>query len=188
MNELEFPIGISLGDKFKLLRDQEGLSQRQLCEMVDIPQSTLKSLESGRNKTIGVDILAKVVRHPRFIKYAIWLLVDELTDDQAEEALEFVKDLKSSELRDPSGSEAYEQGFREYAPQKPYKNKFKPGTHQYNRYEAGWSQALKKGPSVTGASHFGIDDDEQEETLAELEDRKKKNAKTKAYRQQSKGH
>ena len=94
---MDFPIGMSLSDKFKLLRKAEGLSQRAFCEIVDVPASTLANLEKGRNKSISVDFLAQVVKHPRFSKYSIWLLVDELTEDQAAEALEFAKSLSTSD-------------------------------------------------------------------------------------------
>jgi transcriptional regulator with XRE-family HTH domain len=94
---LNFPIGISIGDKFKLLREKEGLSQRAFCTIVDMSPSTLANIESGRNKSVSVDVLAQVVKHPRFSKYSIWLLVDELTEDQAAEALEFAKSLSTSD-------------------------------------------------------------------------------------------
>ncbi len=85
-----------LGDKFKLLRKKEDLSQRAFCELVGVPPATLANLEKGRNKSISVDFLSQVVKHPRFTKYAIWLLVDELTNDQLEETVRFARQLSST--------------------------------------------------------------------------------------------
>lgn len=94
------PIGISLPDKFRLLRKIEGLSQQAFCDLVGIPQSTIASLEKGRNKTIGVNILTKICDHPRFTKYSIWLMIDELTDEQVDEMLAFLEQLKAAERRE----------------------------------------------------------------------------------------
>lgn len=94
---MDLPIGLEIKDKFRLLRKRESLSQQQLCDLTGVPQSTYSHIESGRNKTIGVDVLSKIVSHPRFFPYAMWLLVDELTEDQAQETLSFLRALKESE-------------------------------------------------------------------------------------------
>lgn len=90
------PIGIPLQDKFKLLRKIEGLSQQAFCDLIGIPQSTFASVEKGRNKTIGVNILTKICDHPRFTKYTIWLMIDDITDSQVDEMLASLEQLRAS--------------------------------------------------------------------------------------------
>ena len=91
---MNLPIGIPLRDKLKLLRKMEGVSQQELCNLTGVPQSTLANIEKGRNKTIGVDVLSKIVSHPRFLPYAMWLLVDDLTEEQAQATLDYLRTLK----------------------------------------------------------------------------------------------
>lgn len=91
---MHFPIDIPLGDKLKLLRKAENLSLRAMCELVDVPRSTLANVESGRNKGgIGSDALQQIISHPRFVKYAIWLMFDQITEAQAQDAMDFLKSL-----------------------------------------------------------------------------------------------
>jgi len=91
---LNLPMGLSIGDKFKLLRKHEGLSQRALCEMAGIQQGTLANVENGRNKGMSTEILGKIVSHPRFFPYAMWLLVDELSEEQALGTLNYLQELQ----------------------------------------------------------------------------------------------
>ncbi|WP_159266988.1 helix-turn-helix transcriptional regulator [Zhongshania aliphaticivorans] len=90
---MNFSIEMTLRDKLKLLRKAEGLSQQELCDLVDVPQSTLAKIENGRNKSTSVDFLNKISSHPRLVKYAIWLMFDQITEAQALDALEFLKSL-----------------------------------------------------------------------------------------------
>jgi len=90
---LDFLIDIPLGDKLKLLRSEESLSLRQFSELVGVSKSTLGHLESGRNKEIGSESLLKIISHPRFVKYAIWLMFDQITEAQAQDAIDFLKSL-----------------------------------------------------------------------------------------------
>lgn len=86
-----------MADKFKLLREIEGdLSQRQFGELVGIPQGTIANIEKGRNKSTSAEVLAKIVRHPRFFPYAMWLLVDELTEEQAADTLRYLNSLQEN--------------------------------------------------------------------------------------------
>lgn len=88
---LDFPIDLPLGDKLKLLRKAENISLRDLCDLTNVPRTTISNVESGRNKSLGSDSLKKIVSHPRFVKYAVWLLFDQITEEQAQEALDFLR-------------------------------------------------------------------------------------------------
>lgn len=94
---MELPIGLTLGDKFKLLRKEEGLSQRAFCEIVGIPQTTLAGVETGKNKGINSELLGKIASNPRFFPYSMWLLVDELSPEQSQQILDFLTTVKAPE-------------------------------------------------------------------------------------------
>ncbi|HAG0017077.1 TPA: helix-turn-helix transcriptional regulator [Salmonella enterica] len=63
-------------EKIKLVRVAEGLSQRQFCQIIDLPLSTLRKYEI--NSSIpSIQNLMKITKNPRFKKYALWLTTDE---------------------------------------------------------------------------------------------------------------
>lgn len=64
------------GEKIRAIRDAEGLSRQQFFELTGIPAGTQKHYEMGRHKSIGSEILFKITTHPRFQKYALWLMTD----------------------------------------------------------------------------------------------------------------
>lgn len=86
---LNFPIGLSLSDKFKLLRDQENLSQRALAVKIDIPPTTIAGIETGKGTVISGEIFNKFVESDDLAKYAFWLLNDNIDDETIDEMLAF---------------------------------------------------------------------------------------------------
>ena len=66
----------SLGAKIRLIREEEGLTRAQLAEMLDVPYGTLNTYEMK-----GIQITEKFMviftNHPRFEKYALWLMTDK---------------------------------------------------------------------------------------------------------------
>lgn len=64
---------MSYADRLKAIRATEGLTQIQLSELVGIPHSTLKKLETNRF-SLGMDSIQKITAHPRFTKYTLWLI------------------------------------------------------------------------------------------------------------------
>lgn len=92
---MNLPTGQSLGEKIKTLRNIEGdLSQKKLGDLVGISQGTIASIEAGKSKTLGVDALSKIIKHPRFYPYTMWLIDDDLTEEQAADTVRFLSDLK----------------------------------------------------------------------------------------------
>ncbi|EOZ4927002.1 TPA: helix-turn-helix transcriptional regulator [Raoultella ornithinolytica] len=67
---------MKLSEKIKAIRMAEGLSQNQLCEIIDLPRSTLSKYESGLFEP-GGNALIKYTSHPRFQKYTLWLMTDK---------------------------------------------------------------------------------------------------------------
>ncbi|EHH4143526.1 helix-turn-helix transcriptional regulator [Escherichia coli] len=66
----------SIGEKIRLIRDAEGLSRSQFFDLTGVPASTQKQYETGRRDGVGSEILLKITTHPRFQKYALWLMTD----------------------------------------------------------------------------------------------------------------
>lgn len=86
---MNFPIGLSLADKIKLLREWEELSVRGLESKSGIPRSTISNMETGKTKTINTDIFNRFVEHDELAKYAFWLLKDDIDDKTIDEMLAF---------------------------------------------------------------------------------------------------
>lgn len=70
-----------IGEKLKLIRESERLSQKQMAEITGITYSSLVQYEQGRSKP-GLEATVKIFRHPDFRKYRDWFMFDE-TNPQA---------------------------------------------------------------------------------------------------------
>lgn len=66
----------SLGKKIREVRDCEGLTREEFSSLTGVAAATLKQYESGRRESISSEILLKITQHPRFQKYALWLMTD----------------------------------------------------------------------------------------------------------------
>ncbi len=66
----------SMGEKFRLIRNAEGMTRQQFADAVGLSYNTVTNYETrGKQATEGV--LVKVATNPRFKKYALWLLTDD---------------------------------------------------------------------------------------------------------------
>ncbi|WP_338511354.1 helix-turn-helix transcriptional regulator [Erwinia aphidicola] len=70
----------SLGKKIRELRDSEGLTREEFSNLTGVAAATLKQYESGRRESISSEILLKITQHPRFQKYALWLMTDTTSE------------------------------------------------------------------------------------------------------------
>lgn len=68
---------MELSEKLKVIRQAEGLTQRELCDATGIKLSTWKSYELQRRKEVSSLELLKITGHPQFKKYTLWLMCDE---------------------------------------------------------------------------------------------------------------
>jgi transcriptional regulator with XRE-family HTH domain len=66
---------VSLGEKFKLIRNSLALSQADFADLVDISISSYKKYEA-EFQGVGTPALQKIASHPDCLKYALWLLTD----------------------------------------------------------------------------------------------------------------
>jgi len=72
---------MELGLKLKEVRLTERLTQAEICEMTGIYLNTWKGYEYGRSKSVSSVELLKITMHPRFKKYALWLVTDEVAPE-----------------------------------------------------------------------------------------------------------
>lgn len=73
-------MSIDIAEKIKLIRESERLNRREFSELVNIPYSTLSSYET-RTKGMSMDSAMKILSHPRFIKYTMWLMTGEIAPE-----------------------------------------------------------------------------------------------------------
>lgn len=67
---------MSIGEKIKVMRKSEMLTQKQLSDLVGIPAGTLIHYEQGKSKP-GADALIKLLNPQRFRKYRDWFMFNE---------------------------------------------------------------------------------------------------------------
>jgi transcriptional regulator with XRE-family HTH domain len=72
---------MDLGSKLKEVRLTERLTQSEICELTGVKIETWKGYEYGRSKSVSSIELLKVTMHPRFKKYALWLVTDEVAPE-----------------------------------------------------------------------------------------------------------
>lgn len=68
---------MELGQKLKEVRLTERLTQLEICEIAGIKIETWKGYEYGRRASVSSVELLKITKHPRFKRYALWLVTDE---------------------------------------------------------------------------------------------------------------
>lgn len=66
----------TMGEKFRRIREAEGLTRQEFADAVGLPYGTVTNYES-RGKQVTEGALMKVAKNPRFKKYAYWLSTDE---------------------------------------------------------------------------------------------------------------
>lgn len=68
-------------ERIRLVRLAEGLSQDSFAREVGMVMGTLRNYESGRRTSIGSEQLQKITTHPRFKKYALWLVTGDVAPE-----------------------------------------------------------------------------------------------------------
>lgn len=66
-----------LSGKLKMIRTRERLTQMEMATAVDLSVGVYKNYELGLRKEVSSLALMKITAHPRFKKYALWLVTDE---------------------------------------------------------------------------------------------------------------
>lgn len=65
-----------MGKKICVIRDTEGLIRQQLFVLPGIPAGAPKYYETERVESSGSNVLLKIILHPHFAKYTLWLMTD----------------------------------------------------------------------------------------------------------------
>ncbi|MGE4802423.1 helix-turn-helix domain-containing protein [Yersinia hibernica] len=69
----------SHAEKLKLIRKAEGLTQVAFAKELGLGLSTVRNYESGQRE-VGLSIVDKVINHPRFEKYMMWLMSNKTSE------------------------------------------------------------------------------------------------------------
>ncbi|CAM4263417.1 helix-turn-helix domain-containing protein [Pseudoalteromonas maricaloris] len=69
-------MSMSIGEKFKMIRNKTGLNQQKFADLVGISISSYKKYESGHSE-VGAPPLLAVANHPDLKKYTLWLMTGE---------------------------------------------------------------------------------------------------------------
>ena len=69
-------MSIDVSEKLKLIRESERLNRKEFSELT----GSLSSYES-RSKNAGVEAIMKVLQHPRFTKYTLWFMTDQVAPE-----------------------------------------------------------------------------------------------------------
>lgn len=72
---------MEMGQKLKEVRLAERLTQGEICELAGISLPTWKGYEYGKSKSVSSVELLKITMHPRFKKYALWLVTDDVAPE-----------------------------------------------------------------------------------------------------------
>ena len=73
-------MSIDVSEKLKLIRESERLNRKEFSELTGVAYSSLSSYES-RSKNAGVEAIMKVLQHPRFTKYTLWFMPDQVAPE-----------------------------------------------------------------------------------------------------------
>lgn len=71
---------MDLAAKLKAIRASERVTQTEFCELLGFSISTYKKYEASMFE-MGYGALSKVVNHPRFMKYTLWLMIDQVAPE-----------------------------------------------------------------------------------------------------------
>ena len=64
-------------ERIRPIREAEGMSRDEFVRETGLKFSSLVNYENGRNSSIGSEQLSKITTHPRFKKYALWLVTGD---------------------------------------------------------------------------------------------------------------
>ncbi|AXF75984.1 helix-turn-helix domain-containing protein [Erwinia tracheiphila] len=73
-------MSIDISEKLKLIRESERMNRKQFSELTKVAYSSLSSYENG-TKSMGVEAIMKILKHPRFNKYTLWFIADQIAPD-----------------------------------------------------------------------------------------------------------
>ncbi|EFJ5826601.1 TPA: helix-turn-helix transcriptional regulator [Escherichia coli] len=69
----------NMGEKIRLMRKAEGMTRKELAELIGVSYGSLTNYETKGVLTTET-ILLKLTNHPRFQKYALWLMTGKTSE------------------------------------------------------------------------------------------------------------
>ncbi|OKP26909.1 helix-turn-helix domain-containing protein [Serratia fonticola] len=76
-------MSIDNAEKLKLMRESERLNRKQISELSGVPYSSLSSYENG-TKEISLNAIKKILNIPRFSKYTLWFMTDQIAPESGQ--------------------------------------------------------------------------------------------------------
>ncbi|HED4077930.1 helix-turn-helix domain-containing protein [Raoultella planticola] len=70
-------------EKIKLIRESERLNKKQFSDLTGLAYSSLAGYEAGDKKP-GVEAIMKILQHPRFTKYTLWFMTDQVSPESGQ--------------------------------------------------------------------------------------------------------
>lgn len=70
-------------EKIKLIRESERLNRRQFSDLTGLVYGSFCSYEAG-DKKHGIEPIMKILQHPRFIKYTLWFMTDQVSPESGQ--------------------------------------------------------------------------------------------------------
>ncbi len=70
---------MNLAARLKAVRSHEDVTQAELCAEVGLALSTYKKYESNQRQEVSLLAMQKIVGHPRYRQYALWLLTGDVS-------------------------------------------------------------------------------------------------------------
>lgn len=72
---------MELAEKLKAIRIREGLTQAELCQETGLSLSSYEKYELALRLEVSSVALLKITKHPRFKKYTLWLMTDDVAPE-----------------------------------------------------------------------------------------------------------
>lgn len=89
-------------EKIKLIRESERLNRKEISELTGIAYGSFCGYEAGDKKP-GVEAIMRLLQHPRFMKYTLWFMTDQVSPESGQIApalAHFGQDLTTSQHSD----------------------------------------------------------------------------------------
>lgn len=69
--------------KLREIRIAEGLTQPKLAELTGVSLGSIRNYETGQ-ADVGLGVMGKIIAHPRFKKYALWLMTNDVAPESGQ--------------------------------------------------------------------------------------------------------
>ncbi|MGY8152523.1 helix-turn-helix domain-containing protein, partial [Klebsiella pneumoniae] len=67
-------------EKIKLIRESERLNRKEISQLTGIAYGSFCGYEAGDKKP-GVEAIMRLLQHPKFMKYTLWFMTDQVSPE-----------------------------------------------------------------------------------------------------------